>query len=188
MSSYLSEVLNCMTQIESDKALQRTVMQVAQVCADALKSGRKLLFIGNGGSAADCQHMAGEYVSRFNFDRKGLAAVALTTDTSILTAIGNDYGYENVFQRQLEALSCEGDVLFAYSTSGTSKNILRAIDVCKDLGVVTIFLTGNRPEAMGVHCDYRIQIPSDLTPHIQEGHEVLGHLICGLVERLYFEK
>ena len=188
MSNYLSEAIGCMQLIESDVDLQNTVLEVVYVCADALKRGKKLLFIGNGGSAADCQHMAGEYVSRFNFDRNGLAAIALTTDTSILTAIGNDYGYENIFKRQLEALSCPGDVLFAYSTSGTSKNILKAIDACHGLGVITVFLTGNKPEAMKVHCDYRIRVPHESTPHIQEGHAVLGHLICGLVERLYYNK
>lgn len=188
MLSYLADSSRCMANIESDATLQKIVLEVAGECVYALKSGRKLLFIGNGGSAADCQHMAGEYVSRFNFERSGLAAIALTTDTSILTAIGNDYGYENVFKRQLEALACPGDVLFAYSTSGTSKNILKAIEACHNLGVITVLLTGNRPESMKVPSDYIIQIPHESTPHIQEGHGVIGHLICGLVEKLYYNK
>ena len=148
----------------------------------------KLLFAGNGGSAADAQHMSAEYVSRFMFDRPGLASIALTTDTSALTAIGNDYGFEKLFSRQIQAIGADGDVLFAYSTSGTSPNILHALTEAKKKNIHAIGMTGNRPESlvMGELCDVTIRIPSQLTAHIQEGHLIVGHLICYAVERHIF--
>jgi D-sedoheptulose 7-phosphate isomerase len=158
----------------------------ARACVAALVRGKKVLFAGNGGSAADSQHMAGEFVSRFNYDRPGLAAFALTVDTSILTAIGNDYGYEHTFSRQIEAVGHEGDVFFAYSTSGSSPNILRALHVAKAKGIVCIGMTGNRKGLMEALCDLCIRIPSANTPKIQEGHLIIGHAICGLVEELMF--
>jgi D-sedoheptulose 7-phosphate isomerase len=151
-----------------------------------LRRGNKILFAGNGGSAADAQHWAGELVSRFNYDRPGLPGIALTTDTSILTAIGNDYGYEHVFARQIEALGVNGDVLYALSTSGNSKNILRGIEAARAAGLKVIGFTGNSGGAMAGQCTICLRMPSAETPKIQEGHEILGHLICGMIEREMF--
>jgi D-sedoheptulose 7-phosphate isomerase len=154
----------------------------------ALRAERKLLLCGNGGSAADAQHWAGELVSRFMYDRPGLAAVALTTDSSIMTAIGNDYGYERLFARQVEALGQKGDVLFGISTSGRSPNILAAFKAARARGVATVGFTGTGAGAadMAPLADLMIQVPSSVTPRIQEGHEVLGHAICAMVERAMF--
>lgn len=167
----------------TDAALREMVLDVVTRSVAALKRGNKILFAGNGGSAADAQHWAAELVSRFNYDRPGLPGIALTTDTSALTAIGNDYGYERVFARQVEALGRKGDVLFAISTSGNSKNILAAIDAARGLGIDVIGVTGRKGGAMADRCALCLHMPSDETPKIQEGHELLGHLICGLIER-----
>ena len=171
----------------ADHGLHELIMKVVDMSVSALKAGNKLMFAGNGGSAADAQHWAGELVSRFNFDRPGLAGIALTTDTSILTAIGNDYGYDYVFARQVEALGRKGDLLFAISTSGNSKNILRAIDVARKAGIGVVGFTGNAGGAMAGACDVCFRMPSGETPKVQEGHEFLGHLICCLIEQSMFE-
>jgi D-sedoheptulose 7-phosphate isomerase len=170
----------------SDEQLRGQIAVALDLCVSALRGGSKLMFAGNGGSAADAQHWAGELVSRFNFDRPGLPAIALTTDTSILTAIGNDYGYDYVFARQVEALGQKGDVLLAISTSGNSKNILRAIQAARDADIVVIGFTGKGGGAMAETCNICFRIPSDETPKIQEGHEILGHLLCDLIEREIF--
>jgi D-sedoheptulose 7-phosphate isomerase len=167
--------------IADDTGLLALVEQVALACCTALRSGKKILLAGNGGSAADAQHLAGELVSRLNFDRPGLAAFALTTDTSVLTAIGNDYGYDKLFARQLNAVGASGDIFIAISTSGRSPNILRALEEARGKGMVTVGLTGLGGD-MASLCDYCIRIPSSETPKIQEGHIVLGHIICGLIE------
>jgi D-sedoheptulose 7-phosphate isomerase len=146
------------------------------------------LFCGNGGSAADAQHWAGELVSRFNYDRPGLAAIALTTDTSILTAIGNDYGYERLFAHQVEALGVTGDVLIAISTSGNSPNIVVALEAARARGITSIGFTGEAGGKMAALCDICLRIPSSSTPRIQEGHEVLGHAICGMIEAAIFPR
>lgn len=169
-----------------DAALHRQVMDVVARCVATLGRGNKILFAGNGGSAADAQHWAAELVSRFNYDRPGLAGIALTTDTSALTAIGNDYGYERLFARQIEALGRKGDLLFALSTSGNSKNILLGIDTARAAGMDVIGFTGRSGGAMAGRCTVCLCMPSDETPKIQEGHELLGHLICGLIEREMF--
>lgn len=169
-----------------DIALRERVVNVVMRSVAALKRGNKILFAGNGGSAADAQHWAAELVSRFNYDRPGLPGIALTTDTSALTAIGNDYGYERVFARQIEALGRQGDVLFAISTSGNSKNILKAIEAAHAARIEVIGFTGRRGGAMAERCTVCLHMPSDETPKIQEGHELLGHLICGLIEREMF--
>lgn len=171
-----------------DKALHHQIEDVVARSVAALKRGNKILFAGNGGSAADAQHWAAELVSRFNYDRPGLPGIALTTDTSALTAIGNDYGYERVFARQIEALGTKGDVLFAISTSGNSKNILRAIEAAHVAGIEVIGLTGRKGGKMADGCTVCVRMPSDETPKIQEGHELLGHLICGLIEREMFPR
>lgn len=170
----------------SDDTLCDAVVKVAQVCVDALRSKKKILLCGNGGSAADAQHWAGELVSRFAYDRPGLAAMALTTDTSILTAIGNDYGYEKVFSRQVEAMGNEGDVLLGISTSGNSQNVILGLQAARKIGMVTVGFMGQSTGEMSALCDVCIHIPSACTPRVQEGHEALGHIICGLIEAAIF--
>jgi D-sedoheptulose 7-phosphate isomerase len=170
----------------ADAELARTIETVARLCAKALRDGNKLLLAGNGGSAADAQHLAAELVSRFYFDRPGLAAVALTTDTSALTAIGNDYGFERLFARQVDALGRKGDVFIGLSTSGNSPNILKALDEARLKGLVTVGLTGQGGGKMAALCDHCLRMPSSETPRIQEGHIVVGHTVCALVEREMF--
>jgi len=177
------KLLNAMS---VDTALRELISRAMTLSVEALKRGNKLLFAGNGGSAADAQHWAGELVSRFYFDRPGLPAIALTTDTSILTAVGNDYGYDYVFARQVEALGRKGDVFFAISTSGNSKNILRAIEAARAIGINVIGFTGQDGGKMADLCDLCFRMPSSETPKIQEGHEFIGHLICGLIEQRMF--
>ena len=170
----------------ADEALLSAVERAAGACIACLTHGGKILLAGNGGSAADAQHIAGELVSRFAFDRPGLPAIALTTDTSILTAIGNDYGFEYLFARQIQALGSAGDVLIAYSTSGKSPNIHRALSDARQRGMVSIGMTGDRVSPMPGACDHCLAVPSGDTPKIQEGHLVLGHILCGIVETAIF--
>src|SRR5450432_3821387 len=172
----------------TDSALLAAVGQVAGSCVEALHRGHKILFAGNGGSAADAQHLAAELVSRFAYDRPGLAAFALTTDTSVLTAIGNDYGYERLFARQVEAVGSQGDVFFGLSTSGRSPNILAALRLARDKGLVAIGMTGRDGGQMPECCDHLLRVPSASTPRIQEGHIAMGHAICQLVEAQMFPK
>jgi len=187
IAAQISEAQRVMSAMLEDIALQSSVEAAAQACIASLKQGGKILLAGNGGSAADAQHIAGEFVSRFAFDRPGLPAIALTTDTSILTAIGNDYGYEKLFARQVQAHGNKGDVFIGYSTSGKSPNILRAFEEARARGLVCIGLTGNRGGPMRELCDFLLEVPSSDTPKIQEGHLVLGHILCGLVENAMFE-
>lgn len=186
VTSYLEDSLSVVSSIVANKGLQSKIEQLALLIVSSLKKGGKIMFIGNGGSAADSQHMAAEYVSRFAFDRKGLPGIALTTDTSILTAIGNDYSFDNVFSRQLNALGNEGDILIAYSTSGRSLNIVKAINEAKSMGIYSVLFTGLEGSALS-NADLTIASPSSSTPHIQEGHLILGHLLYYLVEKLYFK-
>jgi len=152
------------------------------------RAGKKTLIAGNGGSAADAQHIAAEFVSRFYFDRPALPSLALTTDTSALTAIGNDYGYELLFSRQLEANAQKGDVFIAISTSGNSKNILKGLEAAKKIGLKTVGLTGASGGKMREMVDYCVAIPSNETPRIQECHILVGHILCAAVEKELFEK
>lgn len=154
----------------------------------AYRAGKKTLIAGNGGSAADAQHIAAEFVSRFYFDRPALASIALTTDTSALTAIGNDYGYELLFSRQIEANGNSGDIYIAISTSGNSKNVLKSLESAKKLGIKTVGLTGRSGGKMKDMVDYCICVPSDETPRIQETHILIGHILCAAVEKELFEK
>lgn len=172
----------------ADAELQQQILDAVALCVQALRAGKKILFAGNGGSAADAQHWAGELVSRFYYDRPGLPAIALTTDTSILTAIGNDYGYDYTFARQIEALGQEGDVFVAISTSGRSKNIMRALEASEAKGVRVIGFTGQGGGDMLARCDICFRIPSNETPRIQEGHEFVGHLLCALIESEMFPR
>ena len=185
---YVKDSTASLSKMSSDTELMSEVTNIADECVSRLQKGKKLLFAGNGGSAADCQHMAGEYVSRFLFDRDGLPAIALTTDSSILTAIGNDYGFENLFSRQVEALGASGDLLFCYSTSGNSENILKAIEAAKKMDICVAGMTGFNKGKMDDMCDYLIQIPSSHTPNIQEGHLIAGHAICCAVEQQIFNQ
>ena len=170
----------------ADHALLARVEAAAESCITALNNSGKILLAGNGGSAADAQHIAGEFVGRFAFDRPSLPAIALTTDTSILTAIGNDYGYDMLFVRQVQAHARKGDVFICYSTSGQSPSVISALQEAKKRGVVCIGMTGNRGGPMQESCDHYLDVPSSETPTIQEGHAVLGHIMCGLVERAIF--
>ncbi len=170
----------------ADKELIAAVEKASAICVSALKQKRKILLAGNGGSAADSQHIAAELVSRLNYDRPGLSAIALTTDTSALTAIGNDYGYERVFARQLEAVGQVGDVFIGISTSGNSPNVLAALRSARTLGIKTIGMTGKTGGKMAEFCDILIKIPSAKTPHIQECHIMLGHIICQIIEDSIF--
>ena len=162
--------------------------QICELCVKAYMNGNKILVAGNGGSAADAQHFAGELVGTFNFDRPPLDAIALTTDTSILTAIGNDYGFSEIFSRQIKAHGRSGDIFIAISTSGNSESILKAITACKELGITVVGLTGLSGGRMKGLCEYCICVPSSLTPRIQECHIVLEHAICNYVERSLFSK
>lgn len=172
--------------VAEDAALHAVTIQAAQTTADALKAGGKLLIAGNGGSAADAQHIAAEFVSRLSQDRPAMRAIALTTNTSNLTAIGNDYGYELVFSRQLEALGQAGDVFVAISTSGNAPNILRALEQCREMRIATIGLTGRSGGKMAALCDHCIRVPSDVTMHIQEALLAIEHMFCMVAERACF--
>ncbi len=162
------------------------IVRVGELCAAALQNGHKIMIAGNGGSAADAQHWAAELAGRFYYDRPALAAIALTTDTSILTAVGNDYGYDQVFARQVEALGAQGDVLIGISTSGRSRNILRCLEAARKKRVLTVGFSGAEGSDMNKYCDELICAPSSETPHIQEAHEMIGHVLCGLIERELF--
>lgn len=168
-----------------DEGLLQNILKVAECCVRALKAGNKLLFAGNGGSAGDSQHLAAEIVGRYKFDRPGLPAIALTTDTSALTAIGNDYGYEAVFERQLQALGRAGDVFFGISTSGNSRNVLRALERAREMELVTVGLAGSGG-AIQTLCDHCLSVPSADTARIQECHIMIGQIICGYIEETMF--
>ncbi|MFN7900423.1 MAG: D-sedoheptulose 7-phosphate isomerase [Synechococcaceae cyanobacterium] len=182
----LSEAQEIISKMLFNEDLESAVEMAVGACISSLKTGGKILIAGNGGSAADAQHIAGELVSRFAFDRPGLPALALTTDTSTLTAIGNDYGFERLFARQIEAHAKAGDVFIGYSTSGRSQNILKAFEAARELKVVTIGLTGSQRGPMVELCDHLFEIPSTDTPRIQEGHLILGHILCGAIENAMF--
>ncbi|MDO8588899.1 MAG: D-sedoheptulose 7-phosphate isomerase [Armatimonadota bacterium] len=163
--------------------LKGVIMDAAQVIGDALLAGNKVLLCGNGGSAADAQHIAGEFVGRFLIERAALPALALSVNTSVLTAIGNDYGFDNVFARQVEALARDGDVLIGISTSGQSTNVAVAMEAAGRIGCRTIALVGQTPGRIGAAAEVTIAIPSSTTPRIQESHIAVAHVICDIVER-----
>ena len=187
LRQHLDESSYCISKMASDPTFITLLSEIANECVKRLMSGNKLMFAGNGGSAADCQHMAGEYVSRFLFDREGLPAIALTTDSSILTSIGNDYGYEMLFSRQIEALGKSGDLFFAYSTSGNSKNIIRAIETATKMGICVVGMTGMNGGQLDGMCQFLLRTPSTQTPQIQEGHLIAGHSICTIVEKQFLK-
>ncbi len=168
--------------VQSDELLA-TTHAIAQAVTNALRAGNKLLLIGNGGSAADAQHIAAEIVGRYKQERPGWAAIALTTDTSALTAIANDYGFEQIFARQVQGLAKRGDVLFALTTSGRSPNILAALKTARDMGVTTVGFTGTNGESLRASCDHLFVSPTDDTPVVQQIHMMAMHAICDEVEQ-----
>ena len=182
----LAEGMALLRVVAMDSALHTVLEEAASKTASALKSGHKLMVAGNGGSAADAQHLAAEFVSRLFEDRPPMRAVALTTDSSILTAIGNDYGFERSFARQIEALGQPGDVFMGISTSGNSPNVLRALELSRQIGIATIGLAGSTGGSMMPLCDYCIRIPSSVTMYIQQAHFALEHIFCMIVELKYF--
>jgi D-sedoheptulose 7-phosphate isomerase len=158
------------------------LQKASKLAVDTLKNGNKILLCGNGGSAADAQHIAAELTGRYKIERKGLAGIALTTDTSALTAIGNDYGYDRVFDRQVEALANKGDLIIGISTSGNSKNIISALTLAKDIGCATLGFSGKDGGDINNVCDINLIVPSDNTPRIQEMHILFGHTICQIID------
>lgn len=169
----------------ADETLMTKIAEIASVMVAAYKSGHKAMWAGNGGSAADAQHMAGELVNKFTFDRPGLPALSLSTDTSIITAIGNDYGFERLFARQVEAQGCAGDVFIGISTSGKSPNLVNALAACKEKGITSVAIVGANPCPMDDY-DNVIHVPSTETPRIQECQTLIGHILCSIVERELF--
>jgi len=168
-----------------DQKLIQTIAEVAEAMSRALADGHKLLFFGNGGSAADAQHLAAELVGRYQQERRALPALALTANTSTLTAIGNDYSYERIFARQLEALCSPGDVAVGISTSGKSPNVLSAMRAAKEIPVTTVGMTGMRGGELAALSDYCICVPSEQTPRIQEAHILIGHILCEVIEQKF---
>jgi D-sedoheptulose 7-phosphate isomerase len=188
IATHFQRSLSVMEQAASDRALRMTMLSIADRITATFRNGGKILIAGNGGSAADAQHIAGEFLSRLRFDRDPLPAIALTTDTSVLTAVGNDYGYEQVFERQLRGLGRGGDVFIAISTSGRSPNVLAALEAARKLGMTTIGFTGTAhgANAMRALCDIVLAAPTDDTPLIQQIHITAAHAICEVVERDLF--
>ncbi len=164
------------------------IVRVVDVITEALKKGNKILLFGNGGSAADAQHIAGEFVNRFLIERPPLPAVALTTDTSVLTSIGNDYDFSEVFSKQIRAIGNEGDIAWGFSTSGGSLNVIKALEAAKKMGLVTVGFTGRDGGTVGLISDYHLNVPSNVTPRVQEVHIVVSHAICELVDWRLFQR
>ena len=188
IKSYIQKSIDTKNEILNNENILLTINNIADEIVRAYDKDKKVLTAGNGGSAGDAQHIAGELVSKFFFDRPGLTAFSLATDTSILTAIGNDYGYEKSFSRQIQANAKEGDVFIAISTSGNSKNIVFALQEAQKKGVITVGLVGANECEMDKYCDYIIHVPSTSTPTIQESHIMIGHIVCALVEEAIFSK
>ena len=172
--------------IYENEALLNKIEEVAQMCVELYKGDKKTILAGNGGSAADAQHIAAELVGRYGFDRPSIPSLALTTDTSNLTAIGNDYGYDQVFSRQLEGMGQAGDIFIGISTSGNSVNIIKAFESAKKKGITTVALTGRDGGEMAKMADVALVVPSNSTPRIQESHILIGHIICDIIEKEIF--
>ena len=185
VKAQIAESVRVKQALLADETLMDKIAQVAKVIVDAYKAGHKTLWAGNGGSAADAQHMAGELVNKFTFDRPALAALSLSTDTSIITAVGNDYGFDRLFARQVEAQGCKGDVFIGISTSGRSKNLVEALPACRAKGITAVAIAGANPCPMDDY-DYVIHVPSMETPRIQECQTLIGHILCYIVEQELF--
>lgn len=188
VKSYLAESVAALTAFQADTAYQQTMTEMAEAIVLALRAGKKLLIAGNGGSAGDAQHIAGEFISRLMYDRAPLAAIALTVDTSVITATGNDYGYEYIFERQILGLGQPGDVFLGISTSGKSPNVLRAFDAARERGLTSIGFCGADGGPMRERCSLLLQAPSGKTAVIQQIHIVAAHIVCALVEREMFPR
>jgi len=186
IENVIKESIQTKQQLLEDKALLDVIESVTNVCIEALRADKKILFAGNGGSAADAQHLAAELSGRFYLDREPLNAEALHVNSSFLTAIANDYSFDEAYARILRAKACKGDVLFCISTSGNSTNIIKALDAAKVIGMITVGMTGATGGQLKNSCDYLINIPSTDTPRIQESHIMVGHIICELVEAALF--
>ena len=185
VESIIAESIRVKQALLADEALMAKVSAIAKVVVDAYKAGHKTMWAGNGGSAADAQHMAGELVNKFTFDRPGLAALSLSTDTSIITAVGNDYGFDRLFARQVESQGCAGDVFIGISTSGKSPNLVNALKACRDKGITSVAIVGANPCPMDDY-DYVIHVPSTVTPRVQECQTLIGHILCYIVEQELF--
>ncbi len=183
IAGFFDRSLTALQAAANDAALLRLVGEIAHTIAQSMRGGGKLLIAGNGGSAADAQHLAAEFLSRYLIDRRPLPALALTTDTSVLTAVGNDYGFDHVFERQVRGLGRPGDVFLGISTSGRSPNVLRALESARDLGLVTIGFSGAADTGMRALCRHFLAVASQETAIVQQIHMVAGHAICALVER-----
>jgi D-sedoheptulose 7-phosphate isomerase len=186
VTDYLGHSKAALDAFALDAAAHGTLLRMAEVTIAAMRAGGKLLVAGNGGSAADAQHIAGEFISRLMYDHAPLPAIALTTDTSTLTATANDYGYDQVFERQVLGLGRAGDVFLAISTSGNSPNVLRALEAARGRGIVTLGFTGQGGGRMAALCDHLLAAPSGWTPIIQQIHITAAHIFCALVERAMF--
>ena len=185
---FMKESVEVMTASSQDQVFLSAMLAIAAAIENALRSGGKVMFAGNGGSAGDAQHIAGEFVSRLNFDRAPLAGLALTTDTSILTAVGNDYGYDKVFERQILGLGRAGDVFVGISTSGRSPSVVNALRAARSMGILTVCFAGKSPRNMAEWSDLKLSVASDRTPFIQQVHITAAHIICGIVEEAIFGK
>ena len=185
IKNYLQNVSNNFKLLESQSD---NIKIATNIMIEALNSKNKIIYCGNGGSAADSQHLSAELMGRYKLDRKPLPAISLTVDTSAITAIGNDYGFEHIFSRQLEGIGNKGDVLYATSTSGESKNVIKAIEKAKEIGIKVIFITGKDNNKMSKISDITIHAQSNETNHIQEMHIAIGQLICGIIEEELFGK
>ena len=183
INEYLEEIMPIFKKIGPQ---QKKLDVVVRQCVTTLKEGKKILFCGNGGSAAEAQHLSAEFMGKFMIDRKPLPALALTVDTSALTAIGNDFGFDEVFARQVVGIGRPGDILFCLTTSGKSVNLLKAIKAARSMGIYCVVLTGDHSEDLDAMCDISISVPDTYTPHIQELHLILGHYICSQTERRLF--
>jgi D-sedoheptulose 7-phosphate isomerase len=186
IKAQLRTSLEIKQQLLNDDSFLQLIEAVANRCIQAFRAGNKVMLAGNGGSASDALHLAAEFVGRYEQDRSGIPALALSANASTVTAVANDYGYEAIFQRQVQALGREGDVFFGLSTSGRSPNVVAAVQECKRLGIVTVGMTGSGGGDMLELCDYCLRIPSDNTARIQESHITVGHIICSMVERSLF--
>jgi D-sedoheptulose 7-phosphate isomerase len=186
VAAYFRRSCEALDRAAADTRLQNAINTIADTITQAFRSGGKLMLAGNGGSAADAQHIAGEFLSRLNFDRHPLPAIALGTDPAVLTAIGNDYGFGHTFARQIRGLGRPPDVFIAISTSGRSQNVLAALQAARKIGMTTIGFTGDDAREMAVYCDHCLAAPAAETPLIQQIHMVAAHAICGLVERNLF--
>lgn len=186
--THIQDSISIKEAVLSNPKVLKSINDAALMVVNAYKLNSKTLIAGNGGSAADAQHIAGEFVSRFYFDRPGIPSISLSTDTSIMTAIGNDYGFDKLFSRQVQALGNEGDVFIGITTSGNSENIIQALHSCNERGLKSIILTGESGGKASDLCDICIKIPSKITPRIQEVHILVGHIICCIVEEVLFGK